>query len=76
MDIGQTLLQILTVRNCSVYRFAHDAGMSRSQLYKILQDNHSPTLLTLERIGRALDMSVSEFISLVEMADEEPAYNP
>jgi len=75
MEIGQTLLQILAMRNCPVCRFARDAGMSRSQLYKILQDSHSPNLLTLERIGRALDMSVSDFISLVELADEGSSYS-
>ena len=71
MEIGQALLRLLQTRNCPVSHFAREVGMPRSQLYRIIQDRHSPTLFTLERIGRALDLSVSEFLGLVEMENQE-----
>lgn len=71
MEIGQALLRLLQARNCPISHFAREVGMTRAQLYRILHDRHSPTLFTLERIGRALDLSVSEFLGMVEMVNQE-----
>jgi DNA-binding phage protein len=67
MLIGQVLLTILQSRHYPISQFAHDVGMARSQLYKIIKDEHSPTLFTLERLVTALDMSMSEFFGIAEM---------
>jgi transcriptional regulator with XRE-family HTH domain len=69
--IGQSLHRVLQANNYTVSHFAEVLGMTRSQLYKILQDEHSPTLTTLERIGSALDLSVGEFMSLIEELNRE-----
>jgi len=66
MRIDQALLNVLHSRNCSIAQYARQTGMSRSQIYKILKGEHSPTLVTLKRLSDGLGMSVSEFIAMIE----------
>jgi len=72
MHIEQALLNVLRSRNCPIAQYARDTGMTRSQLYKILKGEHSPTLTTLKRLSDALGMSVSEFIALIELENANP----
>lgn len=74
MYIGQALHQVLQAKNYTITKFAQTTGMTRSQLYKILHDEHSPTLVTLERLGKALDLSVAEFITIVEDLNREELF--
>ncbi|MDD3823090.1 MAG: helix-turn-helix transcriptional regulator [Sphaerochaetaceae bacterium] len=66
MHIEHALLQVLKERRYPVARFARDIGIARSHVYRILRGNHSPTLDTVRRMSEALQMSVSEFIGLLE----------
>lgn len=66
MHIEHALQQVLKARNYPIARFARDIGIARSHLYRILRGSHSPTLHTVKRMSSALDMSVSEFLSLLE----------
>jgi DNA-binding phage protein len=66
MDIGEALYRILQLYDCPVTQFAQQVGMPRSQIYKILRDDHSPTLSTVERLGKAFNMSAPEFLYMIE----------
>ncbi len=55
--------------------FACATGMSRAQIYKLLQDKHSPNLNTIERMGRALDLSVAEFMTVLETIERSAPYS-
>ena len=74
MYIGQALQQILRAKNYTISTFARITGMSRSQLYKILNDEHSPTLASVERLCKALDLTVSELITMVEDFNREELF--
>jgi DNA-binding phage protein len=66
MRIEHALHQVLKRRNYPIARFARDIGITRSHVYRILRGHHSPTLQTVKRMCDALDMSLSEFIGMVE----------
>ena len=66
MDIGEALHRILQFYNYPISHFAQEVGMPRSQIYKILKDEHSPTLSTIERLSQAFGMSVCEFLLMIE----------
>lgn len=66
MDIGEALHRILQIYDYPIAHFAEEVGMPRSQIYKILKDEHSPTLSTIERLSKAFDMSVCEFLFMIE----------
>ena len=68
MHIEQALHQFLKTKNYPIAQFARDIGIARSHLYKILHGTHSPTLHTVERMSTALDMTLSEFITMIETA--------
>lgn len=71
MYIGKALYQLIQAKDYTISNFARIIGMTRGQLYKILHDEHSPTLATVERLGDALDLSISEFIALIEELNQE-----
>lgn len=71
MYIGKALYQMIQAKDCTISNFARIIGMTRGQLYKILHDEHSPTLATVERLCDALDLSISEFIALIEELNQE-----
>lgn len=66
MQIEQALHQYLKANNYPIAQFARDIGIARSHLYKILRGTHSPTLYTVERMSMALDMTLTEFIAMIE----------
>ncbi|HCG63918.1 MAG: helix-turn-helix domain-containing protein [Sphaerochaetaceae bacterium] len=66
MQIEQALHQYLKANNYPIAQFARDIGIARSHLYKILHGTHSPTLHTVERMSTALDMTLAEFIAMIE----------
>ncbi|WP_422477822.1 helix-turn-helix domain-containing protein [Pleomorphochaeta sp. DL1XJH-081] len=74
MYIGQVLHKVLRAKNYTISTFARIAGMSRSQLYKILKDEHSPTLVTVERLCKALDLPMADLITMVEDINHEETF--
>jgi len=75
MMVGEAIQHLLRSRNLTVAMFACATGMSRAQIYKLLQDKHSPNLNTIERMGRALDLSVAEFMTVLETIERSAPYS-
>lgn len=60
--------RIRTERGMSIQSLADAIGMERAQLSRTLGGYASPTLKTMERIAKALDCDVSEFLEELEVA--------
>jgi len=55
------LKEVLQEKNISMSKLSRMSDISFSTISRIINDkNYSPTLATLERIARALDVSVSD----------------
>ena len=55
------LKEVLQEKNISMSKLSRMSDISFSTISRIINDkNYSPTLATLERIARALDVSISD----------------
>ncbi|MGI6432552.1 MAG: helix-turn-helix domain-containing protein [Sphaerochaetaceae bacterium] len=66
MQFNYALHHLLKNRNYPIAQFARDTGITRTHLYRILHGDNSPTLDTLNRMSKALQMPLSHFIQLCE----------
>jgi len=70
MCFNLVLHQLLQKKNYPIARFARDVGITRSHLYRLLNGVNSPTLETVKLIVDTLDISLTEFISLIEKCEQ------
>jgi len=63
VDCLVRIKQLLAERGWSVYRLAEKSGIPQSTLSNMFNRSNYPTVPTLERICKALDVSLSEFFS-------------
>ena len=59
----QNVKRILSERGCTQSDLAHDLGMDRGNLSRMLKGRHSPSLSVVEDVARLLKVDVSELLS-------------
>lgn len=64
--LGKAINHFMVLESVSWYRLAMLSGVSEGSLSKIKYDRASPTLYTLDRIARALNVKVSDIILKAE----------
>lgn len=75
MDISpfiiQNLTRLIAMRGTTNRAVAEAAGLSHTVVRNIvMRRTHSPTILTLERIAKALDVTLGELLGVVEIAGD------
>jgi transcriptional regulator with XRE-family HTH domain len=67
MKINKAVRYYIELCGCSQYKISFITGIDRTTLNRMLQnDNWNPTVSTLGRIAKALNMKVSEIIERAE----------
>ena len=69
------LKEILKERNLTLSAFADKVGISQSNLSNYVNGNISPTLETLEKIAKALNISITELFKESETLEFQIKYN-
>ncbi len=70
MGIGGVLSKLLKSQNYPISQYCRDTGLSRSQIYKIFNNEHSPTFETMRKLTTPLNITICELITLIE--DQKP----
>lgn len=63
MDVIQRISQLTKERGWSTYRLACESGLSASTIANIYRRNTVPSLVTLESICSAFDLTLSQFFA-------------
>ena len=66
MNIGKSVNKALAEREMTRKCLSDKSGVSQSYLSQIVGGNFTPKITTIERLAKATDYSVSEFIALGE----------
>ena len=66
MNIGLTINVLRKRKGFSQEQLANESYLSRHYVYKLENNIANPTISTLEKICKVLEISVSELISLAE----------
>lgn len=61
MDIVSKLRKLCSERGWTEYRLAKESHIAQSTISNLIHRGNSPTILTIEKICHAFDISVSEF---------------
>lgn len=61
LDINARIRQLLEERKYSVYQLSKESALSTSTLYGIYKNQNSPSLNTLLRICKCLNVTMGEF---------------
>lgn len=70
---GQILRQERVSKGLSQEKLAGLAGLDRSYMHRLESGRSSPTLDTLERLARALQVLPSELIARIDGSEEDDA---
>lgn len=73
MDTHIRLRQLMDTRGWTEYRLAKESGLSQSTLSNIFKRNTVPSIVTLEAICRAFNITLSQFFAegdLIEITPE------
>ena len=62
MDIGRALEVIRTKRKMSRANLAESSGLTRMSVFRVEVGRQDPTLGTLERLAKALDVSLTHIV--------------
>lgn len=62
-SISQRIIKLCNQRNWSYYRLSKEAGFEQSTLKSILKEKNMPSLYTLEKICKALDITLYDFFN-------------
>jgi transcriptional regulator with XRE-family HTH domain len=69
MNIGKKIADIRKSKNFSQKEVALTVGIDRAQYSRIENDKANPTLLTLEKIAKTLDVNIKDFFNDEENYD-------
>lgn len=73
MDIHERILQLCKERNWTLYKLAHEAGISEATVYGWFNENHFiPSRSSIEDICRAFGISVSAFYNDIDLDKLSP----
>jgi len=75
-DLSEWLLKEMEIRNLNQSDLARLAGVTRSVISKIINQNSSPAPETLKAIARGLKLSTSTVLRAAGILPEEPEYIP
>jgi transcriptional regulator with XRE-family HTH domain len=64
LDVGTAIRKLREAKGITQEELAGAAGMMRSNISRIEAAKHRPTLETMERIAKALKVSVADLIAL------------
>lgn len=68
MNIQEKILQLCKERNWSLYKLAHEAGISETTVYGWFNQHHfTPSRSSIEDICRAFEISVSTFYNDIDL---------
>lgn len=71
MRAGEYLSNLIKDSGISGYTLAKKCGVSQSTLSNIIRRGNDPTIYTLQKICEGLNISVTEFWTLVENKDKD-----
>ena len=68
MDVHERILQLCRERNWSLYKLAHEAGISETTVYGWFNDNHfTPSRSSIEDVCSAFGISVAVFYHDIDL---------
>ena len=68
MDIHQRILQLCKERNWTLYKIAHEAGISEATVYGWFNENHfTPSRNSIEDICAAFQISLATFYNDIDL---------
>ena len=71
MSLGTTIRDIRKAKGYSIMKLKELTGLSKSTISEIENDKSSPTTATLEKIAKALDISINELFEDKELQKAE-----
>ena len=72
MALNKAIKEIAKKKKISFYRISKNGGIARTTLSEIVNGNNlNPTIETIQKIAKGLDVSVSELISKAETKTKE-----
>ncbi len=73
MDIHQRILQLCKERNWTLYKLAHEAGISEATVYGWFNENHfTPSRNSIEDICAAFQISLATFYNDIDLDNLSP----
>ena len=72
MDTHIRLRQLMDARGWTTYRLAKESGLSESTLANIFKRNTVPSIVTLEAICRAFNITLSQFFAEGDLVEVTP----
>lgn len=72
MDAHIRLRRLMDARGWTVYKLAKESGLSESTLSNIFKRNTVPSIVTLEVICRAFNITLSQFFAEGDMVEVTP----
>ena len=73
MDIHQRILQLCKERNWTLYKIAHEAGISEATVYGWVNENHfTPSRNSIEDICAAFQISLATFYNDIDLDNLSP----
>lgn len=68
MDIHKRILELCKERGWTLYKLAHEAGISEATVYGWFNENHfTPSRSSIEDICRAFEISVAAFYNDIDL---------
>jgi transcriptional regulator with XRE-family HTH domain len=73
-SFGKVLRQLREEQGLSQESFGFEISRHRTYISQLERGQKSPTLTTLNRICKALQISMSEFLKMVEQEEQKASY--
>lgn len=68
LDIHESILELCRERNWTLYKLAHESGISEATVYGWFSENHfTPSRSSIEDICRAFEISVAAFYNDIDI---------
>lgn len=70
MKLGEKIKSIRKQKNMSLRELAQITGLSKTTLSDLENDAKNPSLETLQKVSKALEISIADLISVTESEDD------
>lgn len=74
MDVGKRVRQLRKIHNITTIELSKQCGISQSTISKLENGNRIPDVPTLEKICKALNMTLADFFSLERIPEPADEY--
>lgn len=71
MELPTAIRHVMNTKRISQVQLCLRCGIHRSYLYKILNGQHNPSILLLEKIAQGLEMPASQLVAIAERYDAQ-----